>query len=502
MTKPNSGAAKEKSDQLEGESAAVRVPTDAASEHDTTNAKVAVPGEGEANVPRDAESKVGTEDSGAADAAISDDAETGDKAEGAEPAKPKRRTRSPQARSRSVNTRRGGQGNPPPVGGVTTPQSNEAAAAADARGSGEVEAAISDDAETGDKAEGAEPAKPKRRTRSPQARTRSVNGRRGGQGKPSPVGGVTTPQSNDADEQRDEKSVEGEAIGPSDAAAAVDARGSGEVEAAISDDADTGENAEEALPAPTKRRVRSPRARARSGDGRLGEPPPVDSVTTPQSNDADDQRDEKSVEGEAKGPSEAAVAADARESGEVEAAISDDADTGENAEEAAPAKTKRQISWPRVLVYGLLPGLALSLALAAGYLKWQDSSARATQIARIEAVAAAKDSTIVLLSYQSDTVEKDLDAAKVRLTGTFKESYAQLIKDVVIPGSKREHISTKATVPAASVVSATPDHAVTLLFVNQTAVVDKDPPADSSSSVRVTLDKVGGRWLISGFDPV
>jgi len=57
-------------------------------------------------------------------------------------------------------------------------------------------------------------------------------------------------------------------------------------------------------------------------------------------------------------------------------------------------------------------------------------------------------------------------------------------------------------VPAAASVSATANHAVTLLFVNQTAVVDKDPPTDSLSSVRVTLDKVDGRWLISGFDPV
>jgi Mce-associated membrane protein len=73
---------------------------------------------------------------------------------------------------------------------------------------------------------------------------------------------------------------------------------------------------------------------------------------------------------------------------------------------------------------------------------------------------------------------------------------------VVIPGAKQQHVSTTATVPAAASVSATPDHAVTLLFVNQSATVDKSPPTDTTSSVRVTLDKVGGRWLISGFDPV
>jgi Mce-associated membrane protein len=187
---------------------------------------------------------------------------------------------------------------------------------------------------------------------------------------------------------------------------------------------------------------------------------------------------------------------------EAAAAISDDADAEDEAQQGKPAKAKLRISWPRVLAYGVLPGLALLLAAAGGFLKWQDSSARAAQLARIESVAAAKDSTIALLSYKSDTVEKDLEAAKSRLTGTFKDSYSQLINDVVIPGAKRGHISTTASVPAAASVSATANHAVTLLFVNQTAVVDKDPPTDSVSSVRVTLDKVGGRWLISGFDPV
>lgn len=181
---------------------------------------------------------------------------------------------------------------------------------------------------------------------------------------------------------------------------------------------------------------------------------------------------------------------------------SDAAEAGDHPESAEPIKARRRISWSRVLAFGMLPGLALLLAAAGGFLKWQDSSVRASQTARIESIAAAKDSTIALLSYKPDTVEKDLNAAKSRLTGTFKDSYSHLIDDVVIPGAKRAHVSTTATVPAAASVSATPNHAVVLLFVNQTAVVDKDPPSDTASSVRVTLDKVSGRWLIAGFDPV
>jgi Mce-associated membrane protein len=56
--------------------------------------------------------------------------------------------------------------------------------------------------------------------------------------------------------------------------------------------------------------------------------------------------------------------------------------------------------------------------------------------------------------------------------------------------------------PAAASVSATPNHAVALVFVDQTVVVGSDRPTHTASSDRVTLDKIGGRWLISGLDPV
>jgi Mce-associated membrane protein len=57
-------------------------------------------------------------------------------------------------------------------------------------------------------------------------------------------------------------------------------------------------------------------------------------------------------------------------------------------------------------------------------------------------------------------------------------------------------------VPAAASVSATGKHAVVLVFVDQTTTIGDDAPSQSTSSVRVSLDKVAGRWLISQFDPV
>lgn len=173
--------------------------------------------------------------------------------------------------------------------------------------------------------------------------------------------------------------------------------------------------------------------------------------------------------------------------------------SSDDAQSPAP---KHRFNWSRLLALVILPTLAVSIAAGAGYLKWQDSWARGAAVAGVESVEVAKESTVALLSYQPDTAEKDLEAARDRLTGNFKDSYTQLVHDVVIPGAKKQHISAAATVPAAASVSATPRHAVALLFVNQTVLVGNDPPTDTASTVRVTLDKVDNRWLISAFDPI
>ena len=206
---------------------------------------------------------------------------------------------------------------------------------------------------------------------------------------------------------------------------------------------------------------------------------------------------------------ETTVASDADTDTEEPTETVDDVENADEATEAAdestdgePDKPRRRIQWGRVFAFGVLPALALLLALGAGYLKWMDNSVRDSQTARAEAVQAAKDSTVALLSYKPDTVEQQLGAARDLLTGDFRDSYTSLTNDVVIPGAKQKQISAVATVPAVGSVSADPHHAVVLVFVNQTVIVGQDTPTDTASSVRVTLDKVGNRWLISKFDPV
>jgi Mce-associated membrane protein len=77
-----------------------------------------------------------------------------------------------------------------------------------------------------------------------------------------------------------------------------------------------------------------------------------------------------------------------------------------------------------------------------------------------------------------------------------------LTHDVVIPGVRQQHISAVATVPGAASVSVSENRGVVLVFVDQAITVAGGAPSNTASTVKVTVDKIGDQWLVSGFDPV
>lgn len=193
------------------------------------------------------------------------------------------------------------------------------------------------------------------------------------------------------------------------------------------------------------------------------------------------------------------------ESTKSPAAVRDEEFPTTEATAATPTSTVRllrSVRWSGLTAFVVLPVIALFLAGGAGYFKWQDASTRDAYTARVEATRVAHDSTIALLSYESDDVDQKLGAARQLLTGHFQDSYTSLINDVVIPSAKRQRIASTAVVPAIAAVSGSAKHVVTLAFVDQTITFGNDAPTNTASSVRVTLDRVGDRWLISSFEPV
>ena len=108
---------------------------------------------------------------------------------------------------------------------------------------------------------------------------------------------------------------------------------------------------------------------------------------------------------------------------------------------------------------------------------------------------------MALLSYSPETLERDFSNAKSRLTESYLTYYQQFADQIVGPAAQRGQVTTTATVIRAAVSEMNPNSAVVLVFVKQkTASKEKPQPIMTSTSVRVTLAKVKGSWLIEKFE--
>jgi Mce-associated membrane protein len=117
------------------------------------------------------------------------------------------------------------------------------------------------------------------------------------------------------------------------------------------------------------------------------------------------------------------------------------------------------------------------------------------------ALRAARSSVHTILSYDYRTITTDIANAKADSTGVFAGQYASTAKQLLSEASQVKAI-VQATIGSAGVVSASGDNVVVLLFVDQ-ATVRKTPGKATpttridQSRVRVTMTRVGGRWLVS-----
>lgn len=148
--------------------------------------------------------------------------------------------------------------------------------------------------------------------------------------------------------------------------------------------------------------------------------------------------------------------------------------------------------------------LIASAGVAAGLYFGQYRQDRETNAAAANvALDSAKNGTVALLSYSPETLEKDFANAKSNLTGDFLSYYTQFTEQIVTPAAKEKQVKTSASVVRAAVTELHPDSAIVLLFINQVTTSKENPDgAFAASSVKVSMKKIDGRWLISAFDPV
>ncbi|QZA16370.1 hypothetical protein K3U93_17010 [Mycobacterium malmoense] len=188
----------------------------------------------------------------------------------------------------------------------------------------------------------------------------------------------------------------------------------------------------------------------------------------------------------------------------IDETLSDD--EGE-ADSPAPIKSRRLVLPPRLRK--IVPIVLVVLLLASGgvatwlyFKQYRPDQQTDADVARA-VVSAASDGTVALLSYSSDSLDKDFAAARSHLAGDFLSYYDQFSQQSVAPVAKQKSMKTTARVSGAAVSELHPDSAVVLVFVDQsTTTKDSPQPSLALSSVLVRMTRVNGTWLITKFTPV
>jgi Mce-associated membrane protein len=139
--------------------------------------------------------------------------------------------------------------------------------------------------------------------------------------------------------------------------------------------------------------------------------------------------------------------------------------------------------------------LALAIALVLTTLGLQSKSS--LESARSSGLASAKTYAVEVASYNYNNLNHDFGVVLGNSTPSFRSSFSQssnALKSTLI----RYHAIAKATVVATGVVSASTSNVVVLVFLDQTITntMQKNATTDRSQ-VEISLNNVGGKWLIN-----
>ncbi len=197
-------------------------------------------------------------------------------------------------------------------------------------------------------------------------------------------------------------------------------------------------------------------------------------------------------------------AAASDETDDTDAAASDETDdTDEDDEEGVLLKGKRTTTerpkrpWRLHLRRGALPLLLIASLAVSGFLGWKVWQEHQVKLAGQQAQQAAVAYAQVLTSIDSNKVDENFKQVLDGATGEFKDMYTQSsvqLQQLLIDNKASAH----GVVVDSAIQSESTNRVVVLVFIDQTVANSSSPdPRIDRSRIKMTMDKVDGRWRAS-----
>lgn len=161
---------------------------------------------------------------------------------------------------------------------------------------------------------------------------------------------------------------------------------------------------------------------------------------------------------------------------------------------SSPGTTARWTP-PLWLLAALAVLAAACVALAA--IAWSKPSPRAIEDQARAAQSAAESATVAILSYDYRNLDQSEQAAESTMTSTYRTKYSKLFQQIKANAPTTQTVVT-TTVVDSSIVRADQGRVQVLVLVDRpTTNKVQTTPLVYQDHVTVTLEKVGGDWLVA-----
>jgi Mce-associated membrane protein len=157
-------------------------------------------------------------------------------------------------------------------------------------------------------------------------------------------------------------------------------------------------------------------------------------------------------------------------------------------------------NWWRAILIGVLTvAMVSAAALVYQYQYRPDEKIDASVSATVKKVA--EDGTVAVLSYSPENLTRDIAKAKSYLTGEFLDYYTHFTDSILEAAAQQREVTTAAQIVRSATAELHADSAVVLLFVDKESTSKANPaPRVTPTTVRATMKKVNGSWLIEKFE--